>query len=41
MINLYDEVTKILAKRFNLYYDLNLKNDMIIFLRENYGLYEE
>jgi aminoglycoside 6-adenylyltransferase len=40
MINLYDEVTKILAKRFNFHYDVNLKNDMIIFLRENYGLDE-
>ena len=38
MINLYDEVTKILAKRYNFNYDVNLKNDMIIFLRDNYSL---
>ena len=41
MINLYDEVAKILAKRFNFYYDLNLKNDMINFIRVNYNLDEE
>jgi aminoglycoside 6-adenylyltransferase len=41
MANLYDEVSNKLAKRFNFDYDINLKNEIIKFLSENYNLDEE